>query len=196
MTTQNPKVDGFIRKNQHWQAELQKLRTIILSSPLTEDVKWRVPCYTYEGHNVIILGSFKDSCVLSFLKGVLLKDSKGILTQPGENTQSARILRFTSVEQIAKLEPTIKSYIREAIEIETSGRKVPFKKISEHAIPEEFQTRLNQDPALKTAFTALTPGRQRAYLLHFSSAKQSQTRESRITKCTPKILQGKGLDDD
>lgn len=196
MTTQNPKVDGFIRKNHQWQAELQKLRAIVLESPLTEDIKWRVPCYTLEGRNVIILGSFKDSCVLSFLKGVLLKDPKGILTQPGENTQSARIIRFTSVEQIAKLESTIKAYIREAIEIENSGRKVPFKKISEHTIPEEFQTRLNQDPALKTAFTALTPGRQRAYLLHFSSAKQSQTRESRITKCTSKILQGKGLDDD
>ena len=191
----NPQVDGYLRKNKQWQNELKELRRIILDCPLTEEVKWRVPCYTHEGHNVVFLGAFKESCVLSFVKGALLKDRKHILVKPGENTQSARAIRFTSVQEIAKLEPTLKAYIREAIEAETAGLKVKFKKITEHEVPEELQKKLDKDAAFKTAFRALTPGRQRAYILHFSSAKQSKTRESRIEKCTPRILRGKGLDD-
>ena len=195
MSKSNPQVDGYIRKNKQWQEELSKLRKILLSTPLTEEVKWRVPCYTFENNNVVILGAFKESCVLSFVKGALLKDAKKILIQPGENTQSARVVRFTDVQQIAKLESTLKAYIHEAMEVEKAGLKVNFKKISEFTIPDELQTKFEEMPALKTAFRALTPGRQRAYLMHFSAAKQSKTRESRIEKCVQRILQGKGLDD-
>ncbi|HYG74379.1 MAG TPA: YdeI/OmpD-associated family protein [Planctomycetota bacterium] len=192
----SPKVDAFIRKNKRWQAELQKLRTILLDSPLTEEIKWRTPCYTFQGKNVVILGAFKESCVISFLKGALLKDPHGILVKAGENTQSARVIRFTNVQQIAAIEPVLKAYILEAIEAEKAGLKVAFKKPAEFAIPEEFQKKLKESPEVKTAFAALTPGRQRAYLMHFSAAKQSQTREARIKKCIPKILKGKGLDDE
>lgn len=195
MNPLNPKVDGYIRKNKTWQAELQQLRKIILDCQLTEDVKWRVPCYTLENSNVVILGCFKEGCVLSFVKGVLLKDPKGILIQQTENSQSGRILRFTDVQQIIALEPVLKAYILEAIEVEKAGLKVPFKKISEFAVPQEFQARLDEMPALKKAFSALTPGRQRAYLLHFAGAKQSKTRASRVEKCIGRILDGKGLDD-
>jgi len=191
----NPQVDGYVRKNKKWQKELQKLRTILLDSPLKEEVKWRVPCYTFEDSNVVILGAFKESCVLSFVKGALLKDPKGILTLPGENTQSARVIRFTDVDQINELEPAIKAYIDEAIEVEKAGLKVTFKKPSEFKIPQEFQTKLDEMPGLKKAFAALTPGRQRAYLMHISAAKQSKTRTSRVEKCIPRILKGKGLDD-
>ncbi len=195
MNKPNPKVDGFIRKNKQWQDELQQLRKIVLDTPLTEDVKWRVPCYTFEGSNVVLFGAFKESAVLSFVKGALLKDPKKILLQPGENTQSARVLRFTNVQQIIDLQSTIKAYIHEAIELEKSGAKVNFKKIEEFAVPEELQTRFNQMPALKKAFTALTPGRQRAYILYISAAKQSKTRESRVEKHLKRILAGKGIDD-
>ncbi len=196
MNKPNPSVDGYIRKEKNWQPELAKLRSILLDSELTEEVKWRVPVYTVNGKNILFIGRFKESCVLSFVKGVLLKDPKHILIQQTEQSQSVRIIRFTSVEEIAKLEPVLKAYITEAIANEKAGLKVKLKTISEYKIPNELQIRFDKIPALKTAFTSLTPGRQRAYLLHFAGAKQSQTRESRIDKCLPRILKGKGLDDD
>jgi uncharacterized protein YdeI (YjbR/CyaY-like superfamily) len=196
MNKTNPKVDGYLRKSKEWQEELQKLRTIILDCQLTEEVKWRVPCYTFQGSNVLFIGRFKESCVLSFVKGALLKDAKGILIQQTENSQSVRVIRFTNVQQIAKLEPVLKAYINEAIEVEKAGLKVNFKKPSEFKIPEEFRAKLDEAPALKKAFAALTPGRQRAYLLHFSGAKQSKTRASRVEKWRQHILNGKGIDDE
>ena len=195
MNRLNPKVDGYVRKSKQWQEELQKLRTIILDCGLTEEVKWRVPCYTFQEKNVAFIGRLKESCVLSFVKGVLLKDAKGILVQQTENSQSVRVIRFTNVQQIVELEPVLKAYINEAIDVEKAGVKVKLKKISEFKIPEEFQTKLDEIPALKTAFAALTPGRQRAYLLYFSAAKRSKTREARVEKCMREILDGKGLDD-
>ena len=189
----NPKVDGYLRKHKPWQPVLAELRRILLATGLTEDFKWRNPVYTSDDRNVAILGAFKASCVLSFIKGALMKDPKGILTKPGENTQAARIVRFTDAAQVRKLEPTLKAYVAEAIKIEQSGQKVEFKK--EHPIPEELQQKFKELPALKTAFTSLTPGRQRGYLMFVSSAKQSQTREARVDKCIPRILAGKGLDD-
>ncbi|HZK83054.1 MAG TPA: YdeI/OmpD-associated family protein [Humisphaera sp.] len=191
----NPKVNGYLRKSKQWQEELQKLRTIILDCQLTEEVKWRVPCYTFQGHNVLFIGRFKESCVLSFVKGALLKDARAILIQQTENSQSVRIIRFTNVQQIVKLEPVLKAYINEAIDVEKAGLKVKLKKISDFKIPEEFQTKLDEVPALKKAFAALTPGRQRAYILYFSAAKQSKTRASRVEKCVQQILNGKGMDD-
>lgn len=188
-------VDGYIRKNKRWQEELKALRAIILDTPLIEEVKWRVPCYTLDGSNVVILGAFKDNCVISFVKGALLKDAAGILEKPGEDTQSARVVRFRSAGEIGKLEDTLKAYIHEAIEIEKAGLKVEMKKITDRPVPEELQIQLDKNPALKTAFRSLTPGRQRAYLMHFSSAKQTATREARVKKCMPQILKGKGLDD-
>jgi uncharacterized protein YdeI (YjbR/CyaY-like superfamily) len=196
MNKTNPSVDGFIRKSKEWQDELQELRRIILDAPLVEEVKWRVPCYTFEGSNLLFIGRFKESCVLSFVKGVLLKDPEGILIQQTENSQSVRIVRFTSVQQIQKLEPVLKAYIREAIDLEKAGVKVKLKKIPEFTVPDELQAKLDEFPALKKAFSSLTPGRQRAYLLHFSSAKQSKTRAARVEKCMPQILKGKGLDDE
>lgn len=191
----SPKVDAFLRAQKKWQAELQELRRILLDCKLTEEVKWRHPCYTTQGNNVIIIGGFKDNCVISFLKGALLKDPKGVLEKTGENTQSARVIRFTNVQQIVKLEPVLKAYILEAVAAEKAGLKVTFKKTAEFAFPAEFQKKLDELPKLKAAFDALTPGRQRGYLLHFSGAKQSATRESRVMKCMPRILKGKGLDD-
>jgi uncharacterized protein YdeI (YjbR/CyaY-like superfamily) len=196
MNKMTPKVDGYIRKSKQWQEELQKLRTIILDSELTEEVKWRVPCYTFQEKNVLFLGRFKESCVLSFVKGVLLKDPKRILIQQTENSQSVRIIRFTNVQQIVDLESVLKAYVHEAIEVEKAGLKVKLKKPSEFKVPEEFQMKLNELPGLKKAFASITPGRQRAYLLHFSGAKQSKTRESRVEKWIPHILKGKGLDDE
>ena len=195
MTKTNPSVDGYIRKNKPWSQELEALRRIVLECGLTEEIKWCVPCYTFEEHNVVFLGSFKDACTLSFVKGALLKDSKEILELPGPNTQSARVIRFTEAEQITKLKPTLKAYIREAIEAEKAGLKVAFKKIDEHETPEELQAKFDDDPAFEKAFRALTPGRQRAYLIHFSGAKQSKTRTARIAKHTQRILEGKGLND-
>ncbi|MDB5354188.1 MAG: hypothetical protein JWN24_641 [Phycisphaerales bacterium] len=196
MSRMNPKVDGYLRKSKQWQEELQKLRMIILDCQLTEEVKWRVPCYTFQGSNVLFIGRFKESCVLSFVKGALLKDARGVLVQQTENTQSVRVIRFTNVQQIVELEPVLKAYINEAIEVEKSGLKVKLKKTSEFKVPEELQNKFDKIPALKTAFGALTPGRQRAYLLYFSGAKQSKTRESRVEKCMQQILNGKGLDDE
>jgi uncharacterized protein YdeI (YjbR/CyaY-like superfamily) len=195
MNRMNPKVDGYLRKSKQWQEELRKLRMILLDCPLTEEVKWRHPCYTFQEHNIVILGRFKESCVLTFVKGALLKDVKGVLVKPGENTQAARVIRFTNVAQIVELEPILKAYVRQAIEVEKAGLKVKFKKITEFKIPKELKNKFGEMPALKTAFAALTPGRQRGYLLYFSAAKQSKTRESRIEKCTQRILKGNGLDD-
>ncbi len=196
MNPMSPKVDGYVRKSKQWQDELQALRAIILDSDLTEEVKWRVPCYTFQGSNVVFIGRFKESCVLSFVKGVLLKDPKKILIQQTENSQSVRIIRFTNVQEIAKLKPVLKAYIQEAIEAQKAGLKVKLKKTSEFKVPEEFQAQLDDSSALKKAFAALTPGRQRAYLLHFGGAKQSTTRTARVEKWKQHILNGKGIDDE
>jgi uncharacterized protein YdeI (YjbR/CyaY-like superfamily) len=195
MNKTNPKVDGFLRKAKKWQQESQKLRKIILDCRLTEDVKWRQPCYTFENHNIVLIQGFKEYCALLFFKGALLKDAQGVLVKPGENSQSAHQIRFTSVQEIAGMEPVLKAYIHEAVEVEKSGLKVKLKKITERKIPQELENKLNEMPALKTAFHALTPGRQRAYLLYFSGAKQSKTREARVEKCMKQILKGKGLND-
>ncbi|MGV8025613.1 MAG: YdeI family protein [Anaerolineaceae bacterium] len=195
MNEMNPKVDEFLNKNKQWQEEFRKLRMIILDCPLTEELKWGVPCYTFEKRNVILMHGFKEYCALLFVKGALLNDPKGILVTQTENTQAARQIRFTNVREIEKMESTLKTYINEAIEVEKAGLKVNFKKTAEFMIPEEFQNEFDENPALKTAFHALTPGRQRAYLLYFSQPKQSRTRESRIEKCMQQILNGKGLND-
>lgn len=195
MKIMNPKVDAYLSEVKKWQAELEKLRTILLDCGLTEKFKWGVPCYTFQKNNVALLGEFKDSCVISFFKGALLNDAENILVKPGENTQAARVIRFTDAREIARLETVLKTYIFEAVEVEKAGLKVDFKKTEEFALPEELQNKFDENPALKKAFYALTPGRQRAYLLHFSQPKQSQTRTSRIEKYTRQILSGKGLND-
>jgi len=185
----NPKVDFFFAKAEQWQKEFEKLRTIILDCGLTEELKWGHPCY------IVIIQGFKEYCAMLFTKGALLKDPKGILIQQTENVQAARQVRFTKLQEIAKLQSVLKAYIKEATEAEKAGLKVTYKKTSEFKMPEEFQKRLNGDPALRSAFEKLTPGRQRGYLLFFSGAKQSQTRESRIEKCVPLIFDGIGLND-
>lgn len=190
----NPKVDFYFKKAEQWQKELEKLRAIVLDCQLAEELKWGVPCYTFQGSNIVLIHAFKDYCALLFHKGALLKDPAGILIQQTENVQSARQVRFTSLAEIKKLETTLKAYIFAAVEVEESGQKVEFKK--EFAIPEEFQAKLDENPALRAAFYALTPGRQRGYNLYFASAKQSKTRESRIEKYLQQILDGKGLDDE
>jgi uncharacterized protein YdeI (YjbR/CyaY-like superfamily) len=191
----NPKVEFYFSKAKKWQEEYEKLRTIVLDCQLTEELKWGCPCYTFQKSNVVLIHGFKDYCALLFMKGALLNDAKGILIRQTENVQSGRQIRFTSVREIVKMEPILKAYIFEAIEVEKAGLKVNLKKAADYTIPEEFQAKLNKVPALKTAFYALTPGRQRGYLFYFSGAKQSKTRESRIEKCMPDILKGKGLDD-
>ncbi|WP_417393368.1 DUF1801 domain-containing protein [Gimesia sp.] len=190
----NPDVDEYLSKARQWQEELVTLRAIVLDTPLTEEWKWRAPCYTFQKKNVALIGAFKDNCVLSFFKGALLKDDLDILTKPGENTQAARVVRFTSLQEIIELEPVLKAYIAEAIEVEKAGLKVDTK-IEAEPIPAEFQKKLDESPALQTAFEALTPGRQRGYLMHFSAAKQSKTREARVEKYIPQILDGKGIHD-
>jgi uncharacterized protein YdeI (YjbR/CyaY-like superfamily) len=190
-----PKVDFFFTKAKPWLEEYKQLRTIVLDTGLTEELKWGQPCYTFEKKNVVLIHGFKEYCALLFFKGALLKDKKRILIQQTENVQGARQIRFTSVKEIVKMKADLKAYIYEAIEVEEAGLKVEFKKTNDFKIPEEFQTRLNKAPALKKAFYALTPGRQRAYLFYFASAKQSKTRESRIEKFMPQILDGKGMDD-
>jgi uncharacterized protein YdeI (YjbR/CyaY-like superfamily) len=192
----NPKVDWFFDKPTQWQQEFKKLRTIVLECDLTEELKWGQPCYMFEKSNIVLIHGFKDYCALLFFKGALLKDKKKILVQQTENVQAARQIRFTDVKEIAKMEKTIKAYIYEAVELEESGAKVPMKKATEFAMPEEFQTKLNKSATLKKAFYTLTPGRQRGDLLYFSSAKQPKTRESRIEKYTKQILAGKGLEDE
>jgi uncharacterized protein YdeI (YjbR/CyaY-like superfamily) len=195
MNTTNPKVDWYFDKADKWQEEFQKLRTIILDCGLTEELKWGHPCYTLKGTNVVLMHGFKDYCALLFHKGALLKDTKGILVQQTENVQAARQIRFTDVKEIVKQEKTLKAYIHEAIEVEKAGLKVELKKTAEFSMPEEFKNKLDEMTSLKKAFYALTPGRQRAYLLYFSQAKQSKTREARVEKYMQQILDGKGLDD-
>jgi len=191
----NPKVDFFFNKAKTWQEEYETLRRIILDFPLTEELKWGKPCYSFEKNNIVLIHGFKEYCALLFFKGALLKDAKGILIQQTENVQAARQIRFTSVGEIVTRQPILKAYIKEAIEAEKAGLKVDYKKTAEFKIPQEFQNKLDEIPALKKAFAALTPGRQRGYILYFSAAKQSKTRESRVEKCVPQILDGKGLDD-
>ncbi|HWZ23559.1 MAG TPA: YdeI family protein [Cytophagaceae bacterium] len=191
----NPKVDFYFSKAKKWQKEIEQLRIIVLDCGLTEELKWGVPCYSFQKSNIVLIHVFKEYCALLFFKGTLLKDTKGILIQQTENVQAARQIRFTNVQEIVKMKTILKAYIYEAIEVEKAGLKVDLKKTTEFSIPEEFQKKLTKTPALKTAFKALTPGRQRAYLLYFSAPKQSKTREARIEKYMPQILNGKGLND-
>lgn len=191
----NPKVDWYFDKAEKWQEEIKALRTIVLDCHLSEELKWGCPCYTFEDNNIVLIHTFKDYCAVLFFKGALLKDPKNILIQQTENVQAARQMRFTGLAEIKKHASALKAYIFEAVEAEEKGLKVPMKKTKEYAVPEEFQTRLDADAKLKAAFEKLTPGRQRGYLLHFSSAKQSKTREARVEKSIPQILAGKGLED-
>lgn len=191
----NPEVDWFFDKARQWQKEFVTLRSIVLDCGLIEQLKWGVPCYTFKNNNILLMHGFKDYCALLFHKGVLLQDAHGILIQQTENVQTARQIRFTSIREIIDQESILKSYIYEAIEVEKAGLKVELKKTDEFAMPEEFKALLNENSEIKAAFEALTPGRQRGYLLHFSQAKQSKTRVSRIEKNIPKILIGKGLND-
>ena len=191
----NPKVDWFFTKATQWKEEYEKLRMIILDCGLTEELKWGVPCYAFEKNNIVLIHGFKEYCAILFMKGVLLNDPKGILIQQTENVQSARQIRFTNIREIYELEPTLKSYVKEAIEVEKSGLKVAYKKATEYKVAEEFQQKLDAMPALKTAFEALTPGRQKGYLFHFAQPKLAKTREARVEKCILQILDGKGLED-
>ena len=191
----NPKVDEFLAKAAKWREEFEKLRKIILDCHLTEELKWGKPCYTFAGGNVVLMHGFKEYCALLFIKGALLKDAQKILIRQTENVQAGRQIRFTNVREIDAKESILKDYIREAIEVEKAGLEVDFKKNTEFTMPEEFQTKLNGDPDLRTAFEALTPGRQRAYILYFSQPKQSKTRDARVEKSLQQILSGKGLDD-
>ena len=191
----NPKVDVYLSKAQKWRKEIEKLRRILLGCDLTEELKWGKPCYTFQTSNVVILLPLKEYCALLFCKGALLKDTHGILVKAGENTQAARQIRFTNLREIVERETILKNYIQQAVEAEKAGLKVNYKKITEFKVPEELQKKLDDIAALKIAFKALTPGRQRGYLLYFSAAKQSTTRESRVEKCMPQILKGKGLND-
>jgi uncharacterized protein YdeI (YjbR/CyaY-like superfamily) len=195
MNDMNPRVDAYIKESGKWQEELKKLRTILLDFPLTEELKWGVPCYTFQGSNVVLMHVFKEYCALLFIKGALLHDPRGILIQQTKNVQAGRQARFTNVQEIVGLEPTLKACINEAIEVEKAGLKVDFKKTAEYIIPKEFQNKLDEIPALKDAFEALTPGRQRAYILYFSAPKLSKTREARVEKCVDLILDGMGLND-
>ena len=193
--TMNAKVDGFLRKAKKWREEFERLRKVCLDCGLTEELKWGKPCYSHQGSNIVLIHGFKHYCALLFFKGALLKDPNGILVQQTENVQAARQIRFTNVREIVEMEPILKTYIKEATDAEKAGLEVNYKKTSEFAIPEEFQNRLDESPALKTAFHALTPGRQRGYVLYFSAVKKSKTRAARIEKCVHQILEGKGLND-
>lgn len=209
MNSMNPKVDNYLTdgcgrcplggtlncKVNSWPKELEILRKILLDGGLTEEVKWGQPCYTFQNGNIVLMSAFKEYCALNFFKGALLKDPNGILVKPGENTQAGRQIRFTNVQEIVKLEPILKAYVYEAIEVGKTGLKVDFKEKTALVFPEELQKKLDENPALKTAFNALTPGRQRAYNLYFSAPKQSKTRESRVEKYMQQILKGKGLND-
>jgi uncharacterized protein YdeI (YjbR/CyaY-like superfamily) len=195
MNRKNPEVDAYLGQLEKWQDESRALRRIVLECQLTEEVKWGKPCYTFQNSNIVIIQGFKDYCALMFFKGSLLKDADGLLVKPGKSTQAGRQFRFTEVREIIEMEATLKAYIREAIEVEKAGLKVNLKQTSDYVVPEEFQTKLDENPSLKTAFDALTPGRQRAYLLYFSAAKRAETRKSRVEKHIPRILKGKGLND-
>ena len=191
----NPKVDWFFDKATNWQKEYEKLRTILLDCGLTEELKWGCPCYTFEKRNIVLIHGFKEYCALLFFKGALLNDANGILIQQTKNVQSARQVRFTNLQDIVKMKSILKTYIYEAIEVERAGLKVKLKRTSDFKIPGEFQKKLHKNSALKKAFDALSPGRQRAYIFYFSQPKQSKTRESRVEKYMKQILNGKGLDD-
>jgi uncharacterized protein YdeI (YjbR/CyaY-like superfamily) len=193
MNKMNPRIDGFLRKAKKWRDEFEELRMVCLDCGLTEELKWGKPCYRYQESNIVLIHGFKDYCALLFFKGALLKDPSGILIQQTENVQAARQIRFTNVRDVVKMRPILKAYIKEAKE--KAGLEVSYKKTLEFAVPEEFENRLVESPALKKAFDALTPGRQRGYLLYFSAAKQSKTREARVEKCVQQILNGKGLND-
>ena len=195
MNQMNPTVDFYFTKAKKWQEELVKLRTIVLDCGLNEELKWGTPCYTFGKSNIVLIHVFKEYCALLFFKGALLNDPDGILIQQTKNVQAARQIRFTNVREITKVKANIKAYIYEAIEVEKAGLKVKLKKTAEFTMPEEFKKKLKEMPGLKVAFEALTPGRQRAYKLHFSAPKQSNTREARVEKYTPHILGGKGLND-
>ena len=191
----NPKVDWYFKRADKWQDEFEKLRMIILDCGLTEELKWGCPCYTFQKRNIVLIHGFKEYCALLFFKGALLTDAEGILIQQTKNVQAARQIRFTNVREIVKMKPILKAYIKEAVEVEKAGSKVNYKSTSDFKIPEEFQNKLDEIPGLKTAFKALTPGRQRAYIFYFSAPKQSKTREARVEKCMQQILIGKGLND-
>lgn len=191
----NPKVEFYFDKATQWQDAVTQLRRIVLDCGLTEELKWGCPCYTWQQSNIVLIHDFKAYCALLFFKGALLKDEHGILIQQTKNVQAARQVRFTTVQEIVKLEPVLKALIYQAIEVEKAGLKVPLKKVEAFEVPEEFKAVLKAKPAIKKAFEALTPGRQRAYLLHFAAPKQSQTRTARIEKAIPQILSGKGLND-
>ena len=193
--TRNPEVDAYFSAAKKWREEMERLRTILLACPLTEELKWGKPCYTFQNANVVIMMPLKERCALLFAKGALLNDPQGILIQPTKNTQAARQMRFANVQEIAGLEPTLHAYLHAAIAVQKAGLDITYKQTSDFEIPAELQHKLEATPALKTAFAALTPGRQRGYLLHFSAPKQSRTRASRIEKWLPQILQGKGLHD-
>ena len=195
MNSMNPRVDALLSKAEKWQKEFKKLRTIVLGCGLTEELKWGQPCYTFQNKNIVLIHGFKEYCALLFFKGALLKDSKHILIQQTENVQAARQIRFTNAGEIVKLERTLKEYVFQAVEVERAGLKVKKKETSDFKVPEEFQNKLNEVPALKAAFERLTPGRQRSYLFYFSQPKQSKTRVARVEKCIQKILDGKGLND-
>jgi uncharacterized protein YdeI (YjbR/CyaY-like superfamily) len=195
MNNTNPKVDFFFNKAKKWQEEYKKLRTIILDCGLTEEFKWMHPCYTFQESNVVLIHGFKEYCAILFIKGALLKDAKDVLIQQTENVQAGRQIRFTNVREIVKMEPVLKAYIHEAIEVEKAGLKVKLKKTADYKVPKEFKNQLDQNLALKEAFYALTPGRQRGYLYYFSQPKLSKTRESRVEKCIDRILNGMGLND-
>ncbi len=194
-SSKNPKVDFFFDKAKKWREEYEQLRRITLDCGLTEELKWGCPCYTFQKTNIVLIHGFKEYCALLFMKGALLKDTKGILVQQTENVQAARQIRFTNVKELVKMKTIIKAYIKEAIEAEKAGLKIALKKTSAYKMPEEFKNLLEDMPELKTAFLNLTPGRQRGYLLHFSAPKQSKTREARVEKCIQQILNGKGLND-
>lgn len=193
--TMNPKVDQFLSKAEKWKEEFTKLRSILLECPLTEELKWGVPCYTYQNSNVVLIHGFKEYCAVLFIKGALLKDPLGLLITQTQNVQAGRQIRFTSVQEIEAVESALKTYVNEAIEIEKSGLQVDFKKNADFTIPAELQSKFDEKPSLKAAFETLTPGRQRAYILFFSEPKQAKTRELRIEKSIPSILKGKGLND-
>ena len=191
----NPAVNFYFNKAKKWQEEIRELRINLLDCGLTEELKWGVPCYTFQKGNIVLIHVFKEYCALLFFKGALLNDANGILVQQTKNVQAGRQMRFTSVREILEMGAIVKAYTYEAIELEKAGLKVELKKTTQFIIPEEFENKIKEIPALKTAFYALTPGRQRAYLLHFSAPKQSKTRESRIEKCVQQIINGKGLGD-
>lgn len=195
MNEMNPKVNFFFQKAEQWQAEFERLRSILLDCDVTEELKWGCPCYTFEGKNIVLIHGFKEYCALLFMKGALLKDANGILVQQTENVQSARQIRFTTLQEIAEMEAILKAYVGEAVAVEKAGLEVEFKPTEDFTWPEEFIDQLEEVPGLQDAFEALTPGRQRGYLLYFAGAKQSKTRTARIQKWTPAILEGRGLND-